>query len=72
MEFLTSTESLNRNILECKLQTRNNDDGRLRVLIETYWNVNEIGEQKIIDEKYVLIETYWNVNLRKSLKTQTL
>ena len=33
-----------------------------KVLIETYWNVNQAGVNNIQDMDYVLIETYWNVN----------
>ena len=36
---------------------------RLRVLIETYWNVNVDAVEKIYMVITVLIETYWNVNL---------
>ena len=32
------------------------------VLIETYWNVNTKGGDKMETLKTVLIETYWNVN----------
>ena len=32
------------------------------VLIETYWNVNDIIEQILKKLEGVLIETYWNVN----------
>ena len=34
------TESLNRNILECKYDASIYDYGGIEVLIETYWNVN--------------------------------
>ena len=33
-----------------------------RVLIETYWNVNEDIHYLIDNDLIVLIETYWNVN----------
>ena len=33
-----------------------------RVLIETYWNVNEITIGAVTFTSNVLIETYWNVN----------
>ena len=34
-------QSINRNILECKLLRDAEDENKLPVLIETYWNVNE-------------------------------
>ena len=36
----------------------------MRVLIETYWNVNFLhGKGFLLSRSRVLIETYWNVNL---------
>ena len=32
------------------------------VLIETYWNVNNLRGADITAARSVLIETYWNVN----------
>ena len=41
----------------------------LRILIETYWNVNSIKQEKVMNFVKILIETYWNVNfLLASLK----
>ena len=34
----------------------------IRVLIETYWNVNYMETGKNHQDFSVLIETYWNVN----------
>ena len=34
----------------------------VKVLIETYWNVNGIGKEYYDAHAKVLIETYWNVN----------
>ena len=34
----------------------------VRVLIETYWNVNTYKKADRGIQKKVLIETYWNVN----------
>ena len=35
----------------------------MKVLIETYWNVNSKKNKRIKKQVEVLIETYWNVNL---------
>ena len=32
------------------------------VLIETYWNVNQVLSEQFVNFLFVLIETYWNVN----------
>ena len=32
------------------------------VLIETYWNVNNVESNQVGIRHIVLIETYWNVN----------
>ena len=55
-------KSLNRNILECKLFCHPRVKSSIAVLIETYWNVNEIIPGRGILDFFVLIETYWNVN----------
>ena len=34
----------------------------MKVLIETYWNVNDYKQPVRRKENNVLIETYWNVN----------
>ena len=34
-----------------------------RVLIETYWNVNDGDDPMVCVLLTVLIETYWNVNI---------
>ena len=56
---------INRNILECKLNTEQDDREQIEVLIETYWNVNETFFEKACKFFKVLIETYWNVNIGK-------
>ena len=38
----------------------------LEVLIETYWNVNELAVPGWARMLTVLIETYWNVNVSDS------
>ena len=56
------TMRINRNILECKYLNSFRENLCKEVLIETYWNVNDV-EVIIFDEfNPVLIETYWNVN----------
>ena len=34
----------------------------VRVLISTYWNVNDMEWLKEHEKEFVLISTYWNVN----------
>ena len=34
----------------------------IKVLIETYWNVNSLNFHLLFGIIVVLIETYWNVN----------
>ena len=54
--------SINRNILECKCIRWQDTLERSKVLIETYWNVNDYKQPVRRKENNVLIETYWNVN----------
>ena len=57
--------SINRNILECKFECILDDSQAMgRVLIETYWNVNNEMLKNNGITRDVLIETYWNVNDR--------
>ena len=42
----------------------------VRVLIETYWNVNLSRSRSGIHSLCVLIETYWNVNKNTELLAQ--
>ena len=54
--------------------TRSTESGRIMlirkefaedgVLIELYWNVNEVAFVHALDTEAVLIELYWNVNMR--------
>ena len=34
----------------------------MKILIETYWNVNQIEKAIEVMQYEILIETYWNVN----------
>ena len=34
----------------------------LRVLIDTWWNVNDVAKNVILISFQVLIDTWWNVN----------
>ena len=56
-------ESINRNILECKLKYFCCIPEGADVLIETYWNVNLTVNSLRLAFATVLIETYWNVNI---------
>ena len=38
-----------------------------RVLISTYWNVNQESYAEIVEKIEVLISTYWNVNKNLSI-----
>ena len=57
------SSSINRNILECKSGIHLILPVFFQVLIETYWNVNEIKDIIMFFPDSVLIETYWNVNI---------
>ena len=34
----------------------------MRVLIDTWWNVNFVTSRQLMDVEQVLIDTWWNVN----------
>ena len=57
----TGKNSINRNILECKVREDEKRRIHKTVLIETYWNVKLDEKGYPIPERKVLIETYWNV-----------
>ena|GEM_PF-6833583 len=59
---MISFTCINRNILECKLVSLVFRPRSNKVLIETYWNVNERKTMLFVHGIAVLIETYWNVN----------
>ena len=64
---LFRTISFNRYMVECELITSVLTVIVLRVLIDTWWNVNK-GQDKPIYQGYrVLIDTWWNVNHREFL-----
>ena len=52
----------NLNLLECKSIIIDKLSVLLRVLISTYWNVNEQPMWAVKRGHIVLISTYWNVN----------
>ena len=54
---------INRDILECKSKNDSRKNCRVRILIETYWNVNDNGTENFTAVQNILIETYWNVNI---------
>ena len=57
-----TSDSINRNILECKCPDAHAALNFTFVLIETYWNVNPFTVTFSPTCFIVLIETYWNVN----------
>ena len=40
----------------------------MKVLIDTWWNVNDGDVWNIVDNDKVLIDTWWNVNPSVTLK----
>ncbi len=58
---MTNVWCINRNILECKVETRRIINLLPFVLIETYWNVKVLILSLALAALVVLIETYWNV-----------
>ncbi len=45
---------------------------RIKVLIETYWNVKILITGKAILKEHVLIETYWNVKILANIGEQPI
>ncbi len=55
-------------MVECEFRSVQPNVRRIRVLIDTWWNVNS-GVQIIdVDSGLVLIDTWWNVNLNEIKK----
>ena len=68
---MRSSKSINRNILECKVQRDRIRIMSVLVLIETYWNVKKFFGGFFSIRRHVLIETYWNVKETLSTKPYT-
>ena len=54
---------INRNIVECKVNSRSAFRLVIAVLIETLWNVKVSEASFLVPPLQVLIETLWNVKL---------
>mgnify|MGYP000877370042 CR=1 FL=1 len=50
-------------MVECESETWLHNSTGIRVLIDTWWNVNEKEDAYIYSIDRVLIDTWWNVNL---------
>ena len=57
----------NRYMVECELYPRTLAILRIKVLIDTWWNVNDKPRSIFRSWSFVLIDTWWNVNLFLSL-----
>ena len=44
----------------------------MKILIETYWNVNQIEKAIEVMQYEILIETYWNVNFNQLIRCKEL
>ena len=67
--ILSTVGGINRNIVECKDQEKQQIHLFREVLIETLWNVKTCKDFKSSVVQAVLIETLWNVkNSRQSQK----
>ena len=54
--------SFNRYMVECECRCSNHQLSSCTVLIDTWWNVNNILNLRFQCIKVVLIDTWWNVN----------
>ena len=55
-------ERFNRYMVECEWSMQQRNPFHLRVLIDTWWNVNYFGRVDVVTAYRVLIDTWWNVN----------
>ena len=54
-------------MVECEFFHYNFHKENLSVLIDTWWNVNELELPEWYKKYGVLIDTWWNVNIRVNL-----
>ena len=55
----------NRYMVECECSITGTKELYKKVLIDTWWNVNQSFGEEQLKEAFVLIDTWWNVNLFK-------
>ena len=55
-------EGFNRYMVECEFNNSIAFTQPLPVLIDTWWNVNDVAKNVILISFQVLIDTWWNVN----------
>ena len=60
---MAKNASFNRYMVECEFTLSHRAMEVTRVLIDTWWNVNQVKEQVEKPAQKVLIDTWWNVNL---------
>ena len=52
----------NRYMVECELNEVEKEEAEEQVLIDTWWNVNDVLRSMHLQVFHVLIDTWWNVN----------
>ena len=52
----------NRYMVECESILTAQQLSEILVLIDTWWNVNQLAEGGVLKKGQVLIDTWWNVN----------
>ena len=53
----------NRYMVECESKAIRPTQDHLKVLIDTWWNVNRFPHTHKVSCNLVLIDTWWNVNI---------
>ena len=62
-EQYLSTLGFNRYMVECECNSNIQFSFFVYVLIDTWWNVNDVNSLTSFEPCAVLIDTWWNVNL---------
>ena len=62
LDVTHQTTRFNRYMVECEYRKKVIIFRIVGVLIDTWWNVNQVKGELICHMKNVLIDTWWNVN----------
>ena len=62
------TYRFNRYMVECESSTAMLSEFVNFVLIDTWWNVNQLAEGGVLKKGQVLIDTWWNVNVFQQIQ----
>ena len=61
-ERIAAYNGFNRYMVECESEYIVVGQSVMKVLIDTWWNVNKVRAKVFEEGKPVLIDTWWNVN----------